>query len=151
MTIELKINGRPRRLEIEPGDMLVDVLREAGYVEVKKGCDTGSCGVCTVLMNDTPIPSCSTLAAKADGQEIITVKGIEKEAAEFADFLTAEGADQCGFCAPGFALSVHSLVKENPSPNEEEIRHYLAGNLCRCSGYEGQLRAITKFVEANNE
>ncbi len=150
MTIELKINGRSRRLDIEAGDMLVDVLRDAGYVEVKKGCDTGSCGVCTVLMNSTPILSCSTLAAKADGQEITTVKGIEKEASEFADYLTAEGADQCGFCAPGFALTVYALMKEHPSPSEEDIRHYLAGNLCRCSGYEGQLRAITKFVEAKN-
>lgn len=150
MKLELTINGRARRLEIEPGDMLVDVLRAAGYKEVKKGCDSGSCGVCTVLLNGEPILSCSFLAAKAEGAEITTVKGITREAEEFAEHLTAQGADQCGFCAPGFALTVHALLQENKRPDEEEIRHYLAGNLCRCSGYEGQMRAIESYVEAKN-
>ncbi len=150
MTIETTINGRKRRLEIRPGDMLVDVLRNAGYTEVKKGCDSGSCGVCSVLMNGEPILSCSTFAAKADGAEIVTVAGIRDEAERFAEHLTAQGADQCGFCAPGFTVTVYALLKENPSPSEEEIRHYLAGNLCRCSGYEGQIRAIRSYVEARN-
>jgi len=151
MTIELTINSRKRCLEIEAGDMLVDVLRNAGYKEVKKGCDSGSCGVCTVLMNGSPILSCSFFAAKADGAEITTVKGIKKEAEVFAEHLTRQGADQCGFCAPGFALTVHALMKENKYPSREEIRHYLAGNLCRCSGYEGQMRGIESYVEAQNE
>lgn len=151
MNIELTINGRKRELAIEPGDMLVDTLRDAGYKEVKKGCDTGSCGVCTVLLDGAPILSCSTLSAKADGGKITTVKGIEKEALQFAEHLTAQGADQCGFCAPGFALTVYAMLQEKSRPSPEEIRHYLAGNLCRCSGYESQMRAIESFVEAYNE
>lgn len=148
--ISTTINGIKKSLEIQSGDMLVDVLRAAGYTEVKKGCDTGTCGVCTVLLDGTPILSCSFLAARADGHGITTIQGVEKEAAEFAAFLVAEGADQCGFCAPGFALSVLAMRKELKHPSEDDIRHYLAGNLCRCSGYEGQLRAIKKYLEAVN-
>jgi len=148
MMISTTINGNKKSLEIQPGDMLVDVLRSAGYTEVKKGCDTGTCGVCTVLLDGMPILSCSYLAARADGHAITTIQGVEKEAAEFAAFLVAEGADQCGFCAPGFALTVLAMRKELRNPSEDDIRHYLAGNLCRCSGYEGQSRAIKKYLEA---
>ncbi len=150
MKLEITINRRKRQFEIEPGEMLVDVLRREGYTEVKKGCDSGSCGVCTVLLNGEPILSCSFFAVKAEGAEITTVKGIAKEAAEFAEHLTAEGADQCGFCGPAFALSAHAMLKEHKKPSLDEIKHYLAGNLCRCSGYEGQMRAIESYVEAQN-
>lgn len=150
MRIELSINGLKKQFDIQPGDMLVDTLRRAGYTEVKKGCDTGSCGVCTVLLDGTPILSCSYLSAKADRHEITTIRGLEKEAAEFGEFLVGEGADQCGFCAPGFALTVIAMKKELASPSDDEIKHYLAGNLCRCSGYEGQLRAIKKYLEATH-
>jgi len=150
MTIQLNINGKTEIFEIEAGDMLVDVLRDGGHTEVKKGCDTGSCGVCTVLMDGAPILSCACLAAKADGREITTIRGLEEEAEEFARFLAAEGADQCGFCAPGFAVTVIAMKRELVSPTDEDIKHYLAGNLCRCSGYEGQLRAIKKYLEASN-
>jgi aerobic carbon-monoxide dehydrogenase small subunit len=148
MIISTTINGNKKSLDIQPGDMLVDVLRSAGYTEVKKGCDTGTCGVCTVLLDGTPILSCSFLAARVDGHAVTTIQGVEKEAAEFAAFLVAEGADQCGFCAPGFALTVLAMRKELRNPSEDDIRHYLAGNLCRCSGYEGQSRAIKKYLEA---
>lgn len=151
MNIELTINDRTRRFEIAPGAMLVDVLREAGYTEVKKGCDTGSCGVCTVLLDGEPILSCSYFAAKADGHQITTVKGIATEAAEFADHITAQGADQCGFCGPAFALSVHAMKKAYKNPNLDEIKHYLAGNLCRCTGYEAQMRAVKSYMEAKHE
>lgn len=148
MIIKTKINGISKTLDILPGAMLIDVLRSAGYTEVKKGCDTGNCGVCTVLLDGMPVLSCSYLAARADGREITTIQGVAKEAAEFAAFLVAEGADQCGFCAPGFALTVLAMRKELQNPSEGDIRHYLAGNLCRCSGYEGQIRAIKKYLEA---
>jgi len=148
MIITTTINGNKKSLDIQPGDMLVDTLRDAGFTEVKKGCDTGTCGVCTVLLDGTPILSCSFLAARADGHAITTIRGVEKEAAEFAAYLVAEGADQCGFCAPGFALTVLAMRKELKSPSDDDIKHYLAGNLCRCSGYEGQLRAIKKYLEA---
>lgn len=150
MNITVKINGLAERLEIQPGDMLVDALRAAGHTEVKKGCETGNCGVCTVLLDGTPILSCAFLAARADGREITTIRGVEAEAKAIAEFLTAEGADQCGFCAPGFALSVLAMQRELQNPSDDEIRHYLAGNLCRCSGYEGQTRAIRKYLEATH-
>jgi carbon-monoxide dehydrogenase small subunit len=151
MNIHVTINGIAVKLEINPGDMLTEVLRSAGYTEVKKGCDTGNCGVCTVLLDGAPVLSCSFLAARADGRSIQTSRGLEKEVAGFARFLTAEGADQCGFCSPGFALTVLAMKKELSGPSDDEIRHYLAGNLCRCSGYEGQMRAIKKYLEAGHE
>jgi len=150
MIITLYINGKKESVECQPGEMLTEVLRRAGYVEVKKGCDTGNCGVCTVLLEGKPVLSCSYLAIRADGKQITTIQGAAKEAEEFAHFLTREGADQCGFCAPGFALTVLAMKEELPNPTEGEIRHYLAGNLCRCSGYEGQIRAIKKYLEAEH-
>ncbi len=150
MNITATVNGLKKTFSINPGDLLADVLRKAGYTEVKKGCDTGTCGVCTVLLDGTPVLSCSLLAARADGRAVTTIRGVEKEAADFAEFLAAEGADQCGFCAPGFALSVIAMKRELKNPGEEEIKHYLAGNLCRCSGYEGQLRAVRKYLEASH-
>ncbi len=150
MIITLHINGKEESVECLPGEMLTEVLRRAGYLEVKKGCDTGNCGVCTVLLEGKPVLSCSYLAIRADGKEVTTIQGLAGEAKKFAQVLTAEGADQCGFCAPGFALTVLSMKKELHDPNEAEIRHYLAGNLCRCSGYEGQIRAIKKYLEAEH-
>jgi aerobic carbon-monoxide dehydrogenase small subunit len=146
MKITLNLNEQDTLLEIEPDEFLLDVLRRYGYPSVKRGCDTGSCGVCTVLMDGSPILSCSLFAAKADGHRITTVEGLQHEVAELADFLTGEGADQCGYCNPGFALTMLALKKELENPTEEEIKHYLAGNLCRCSGYVGQLRAIKKYL-----
>lgn len=150
MIITLYVNGKKESIECQPGEMLTEVLRRAGHVEVKKGCDTGNCGVCTVLLEGKPVLSCSYLAIRADGKQITTIQGVANEAKEFAHFLTEEGADQCGFCAPGFALTVLAMKKELPNPSESEIRHYLAGNLCRCSGYEGQIRAIKKYLEAEH-
>jgi len=151
MNITLCINGKEQSIECQPGEMLTEVLRRAGHLEVKKGCDTGNCGACTVLVDDRPVLSCSYLAVRAEGKQITTIQGLADEAKQFAAFLTAEGADQCGFCAPGFALTLLSIKKEfSYTPSEAEIRHYLAGNLCRCSGYEGQIRAIKKYLEADH-
>lgn len=148
MRIAFKVNGKQISLECNPGDVLADLLRSAGYAEVKKACGTGNCGLCTVLLDDVPVPSCSILAGKADGHDITTIRGLEKEAANLAAFIAAEGAEQCGYCSPGFVLMVLAMEKELRSPSEAEIRHYLAGNLCRCSGYEGHLRAVQKYLEA---
>lgn len=150
MIITLCINEKEKSIECQAGEMLTEVLRRAGYVEVKKGCDTGNCGACTVLLDGKPVLSCSFLALRAQGREITTIQGVTEEAKKFASFLTAEGADQCGFCAPGFTLTVLAMKKELDHPSEAEIRHYLAGNLCRCSGYEGQIRAIKKYLEADH-
>ncbi len=98
-------------------------------------------------MDNTPVLSCSVLAARADGHEIYTLEGLQEEAAEFVGFIADQGADQCGFCNPGFVMNTIALLRENPDPTDDEIRAYLAGNLCRCSGYEGQLRGIRNFLD----
>jgi aerobic carbon-monoxide dehydrogenase small subunit len=150
VTATIIVNGIAEKLSFSPGDMLADVLRAAGHVEVKKGCDTGNCGACTVLVDGTPILSCAYLAARAEGRAVTTVRGVEAEAAQLAAFMGAEGADQCGFCAPGFALTVIAMRREIPNPTDEQIKAYLNGNLCRCSGYESQHRAIRQFLEATH-
>ena len=146
MKIAVKLNNLDTFFEIEPGEFLLDVLRRNGYLSVKRGCDTSSCGVCTVLMDGSPILSCSMFAAKADGHGITTVEGLQQEVSELADFLTREGTDQCGYCNPGLALTILAMKNELESPTEDKIQHYLEGNLCRCSGYVGQLRAIKKYL-----
>ncbi|MCR5786021.1 MAG: (2Fe-2S)-binding protein [Eubacterium sp.] len=147
MKITLTLNGKKKTSEISPDLLLIDYLRKEGCYSVKRGCETSNCGLCTVLMNDKPVLSCSVLAARADGKEIYTLEGLQEEAEEFATFIADEGAEQCGFCNPGFVMNTIALLRENPHPNDEEIMHFLAGNLCRCSGYEGQLRGIKKFLE----
>jgi carbon-monoxide dehydrogenase small subunit len=149
MRINVKLNGLDTKMEIEPHEFLLDVLRRYGCPSVKRGCDTSSCGVCTVLLDGAPVLSCSLFAAKANGRSVTTVEGAREEVAKFADFLTGEGADQCGYCNPGFALTVLALKREFGHPTKEQIQHYLAGNLCRCTGYVGQLRAVEKYLGVN--
>ena len=147
MEIIIKVNGRRIAEQIEPDLLLIDFLRKHGCYSVKRGCETANCGLCTVLMDNTPVLSCSVLAARADGHEIYTLEGLQEEAAEFVGFIADQGADQCGFCNPGFVMNTIALLRENPDPTDDEIRAYLAGNLCRCSGYEGQLRGIRNFLD----
>ena len=147
MNINFWLNGVNRHAEIYPDTLLIDFLREQGCFSVKRGCETANCGLCTVLMDNTPVLSCSVLAARADGHEIYTLEGLQEEAAEFVGFIADQGADQCGFCNPGFVMNTIALLRENPDPTDDEIRAYLAGNLCRCSGYEGQLRGIRNFLD----
>lgn len=146
MKINVKVNGEVKEFEIEAHEFLTEVLRRYGYLSVKRGCETGSCGVCTILMDGSPVPSCVLLAAKADGHELTTVEGVQEEATKIAEILTSEGVDQCGFCSPGFVLTVLGLKNELSNPTDEEIKHYLSGNLCRCTGYVGQLRAVKKYL-----
>lgn len=146
MIIKCTINNKEKELSIRPDDFLADTLRENGYVSVKKGCDTGSCGLCTVMVNDKAVLSCNYLTARVDGQHIITLEGVLDEAKKFGDFLADEGADQCGFCAPGFIMMVLAMKRELQNPTEEEVIDYVNGNLCRCTGYKGQLRAIHKYL-----
>ena len=125
---------------------MADSLRKYGLLSVRKGCDTSCCGLCTVWIEGKPTLSCAVLAFRADGKNITTIEGVAAEAEEFARLLTAEGAEQCGFCSPGFIMTVLALKRELPEPTEAEIVHYLTGNLCRCSGYMGQLRAVKKYL-----
>ena len=151
MEIKLKLNGKAIAASVEADTVLLDFLREKGCLSVKRGCDTSNCGLCTVLLDGKPILSCSTLAARADGHEIHTLEGLQAEAADFVGFIADQGADQCGFCNPGFVMNTIALLRENPDPTDEEIRAYLAGNLCRCTGYEGQLRAIRTYLERRRQ
>jgi len=146
MKISLTINGQKHDCQIAPDEMLLNLLRKLGFKSVKKGCDTGTCGVCTVLLNEKPILSCSYLAVRADGKNITTVEGLGKKADAIIDAIVNEGADQCGFCGPALILTVYALQKELKNPTMEDVNRYLAGNLCRCSGYEGQLRGIKNFL-----
>lgn len=145
--ITLIINGYSKTLDVKPDEYLLDTLRANHYLSVKRGCDSSSCGVCTVLLDGSPIASCSYLSVKADGHEITTVEGIPEEAALFASFLGKEGSDQCGFCNPALVLTVYAMKKELDHPSDDEIRAYLVGNLCRCSGYIGQHKAIKAYLE----
>ena len=147
MRLETVINNRPAQLEHAAGEFLSETLRRYGYLSVKEGCDTGSCGLCTVWLDGRPTLSCATLTARVENKKITTIEALQPEAEEFARFLVAEGAEQCGFCAPGFTMTVLAMKRELKAPAVEEIEHYLAGNLCRCSGYKGQLRAIKKYLE----
>lgn len=146
MLINIVLNGKKITREIEPDLLLIDFVRKEGCLSVKRGCETSNCGLCTVFLNDKPVLSCSLLAARTDGQQVTTLEGLQEEAAEFGTFIADQGAEQCGFCNPGFIMNALALFRENPEPSEEEIKEYLAGNLCRCSGYEGQLRGILNFL-----
>lgn len=145
--IKTLINGEEVTLDLIAGENLVDCLRRHGYTEVRSGCDTGSCGLCTVWLDGSPVLSCSTLSARAEGREITTIKGLGEEAKILAGYLVREGADQCGYCSPGFIMTALAMKNELKNPSEEEIKHYLAGNLCRCTGYAGQTRGLIKWMQ----
>ena len=148
MEIKLTLNGRAVTESIEPDLLLIDFLRDHGCLSVKRGCESEVCGLCTVLLDGQPILSCSMLAARASGHSVQTLEGLQAEAQEFVGFIADQGADQCGFCNPGFVINTIALLRENPDPTDDEIRAFLAGNLCRCSGYEGQLRGIRNFLNS---
>ncbi|MFQ7290200.1 MAG: (2Fe-2S)-binding protein [Lacrimispora saccharolytica] len=151
MKVMVTVNGRKIQEEVACDLLLIDFLRSHGCPSVKRGCETSNCGLCTVLMDGKPVLSCSVLTVRADGHVIETLEGLQEEAEEFGAFIADQGAEQCGFCNPGFMMNALALFRENPDPNEEEIKEYLAGNLCRCSGYEGQLRGILNFLEWKKE
>lgn len=146
MEIDVKINGKNVHMEVSPEEFLSEALRRYGYLSIRRGCDTSSCGLCTVWVEEKPVLSCSVPAPRAEGKNVTTMEGVEEEAREFAEFLTKEGGEQCGYCSPGFIMTVLAMKKELKDPGEEEINHYLKGNLCRCSGYQSQLRAIKKYL-----
>ena len=147
MDIELILNGKKVTAAVDPDMLLIDFVRSKGCYSVKRGCETANCGLCTVLMDDVPVLSCSVLAARASGHKIQTLEGLQEEAEEFVGFIADQGAEQCGFCNPGFVMNTIVLLRENPDPTDDGIRAYLAGNLCRCSGYEGQIRGIRAYLD----
>lgn len=151
MLISVTINEKKYTDEVSADLVLLDYLREKGCLSVKRGCETSNCGLCTVHLDGKPILSCSWLAVRADGHSITTLEGLQEEAAEFGAFLADEGGEQCGFCSPGFIMNVLAMVRELPNPSEEEILEYLSGNLCRCTGYQSQLRAVKKYLAQKQE
>lgn len=146
MQVQIKVNGKLIKDDISCDLLLIDFLRNHGCYSVKRGCETSNCGLCTVWMDEKPVLSCSILAVRANNHSIMTLEGLQKEAKVFADFMANEGAEQCGFCSPGLIMNVLAMEKELKNPSEEEIKNYLAGNLCRCTGYMAQMRAITKYL-----
>ena len=148
LEININLNGRTITDLVEPDTTLFNFLRAHHCHSVKCGCDTSNCGLCTVLFDGCPILSCSCLAARADGHEVYTLEGLQEEAKEFISFIAEQGAEQCGFCNPGYVVNIIALLRENSDPTDEEIKEYLAGNLCRCSGYEGQLRGLRNFLNS---
>ena len=151
MEIKLTLNGRAVTADVAPDTLLIDFLRARGCLSVKRGCGTENCGLCTVLLDGKPILSCSTLAARAAGRHVQTLEGLQAEAEDFVGFIADQGAEQCGFCNPGFVMNTIALLRGNPDPTDDDIRAYLAGNLCRCSGYEGQLRGIRAYLDSKKE
>ena len=142
--IELQLNGEARQASIEPRELLIDVLRsEFGLTGTKRSCDVEVCGACTVLVDGLPVSSCSTLAADVDGRNLTTIEGLSADGRldPVQRAFVEHGAMQCGFCTPAMVLAVKSLLEEHPQPSDEQIRHYLRGNICRCTGY-------TKIIEA---
>lgn len=147
MLIQMTLNGKKLSAQAAPDKPLLEFLREQGCYSVKRGCETSNCGLCTVWMDGTPVLSCTVLAVRANGHAITTLEGLQQEALEFGGFMADQGADQCGFCNPGFVMNVLAMERELENPTEEEIRAYLSGNLCRCTGYMSHLRAIKAWLD----
>ena len=143
--VEITVNGVRHEAEVEPRQLLAYFLRDQlGLKGTNVGCDTSSCGACTVLVDGESVKSCTVLAVQADGSEVTTIEGLAEngELHPVQQAFHEQHALQCGYCTPGFVLATISLLRENPSPSEEEIRHALEGNLCRCTGYHNIVRAV---------
>lgn len=143
--ITLRVNDRDETLVIDDADTLLEVLRDRLKLwSVRESCGVGACGSCTVLRDGQPVSACLLLAARAAGKEIITLEGLggDRPLDPIQEAFVSERALQCAYCTPGFVLSVKALLNKNPDPSDDEIREYLAGNLCRCAGYADILRAV---------
>ena len=149
--ISFTLNGKKIEDAVSPDQPLLEYVREKGCKSVKRGCETSNCGLCTVLMDGKPVLSCTMLAVRADGHNIITLEGKQQEAEEIGSYLAKEGAEQCGFCSPGLIMNIIVMKDELTNPSEDEIREYLSGNLCRCTGYVSQLRAIKAYLASKED
>jgi len=153
MELKIKINGEEWPLDVEPADTLLDVLREkVGIKSPKIGCERGDCGSCTVLLDGQSVRSCLILAVEAAGHEITTVEGISFDGiSELQSIFLDHNSFQCGFCAPGIVLSAGELLAHNPHPTRHDVQEALAGNLCRCTGYEPIINAVLAADEGGSE
>jgi aerobic-type carbon monoxide dehydrogenase small subunit (CoxS/CutS family) len=144
MELHLTVNGQALEWTIAPAELLLDVLRRQGYFGVKRGCEKGECGACTVLVNGKPINSCLMFAAQAEGCEILTIEGVAHDGRldPLQEAFLDHGAVQCGFCTGGMVLSAKALLERHPHPTEGEVREALSGHLCRCTGYKKPVEAV---------
>jgi aerobic-type carbon monoxide dehydrogenase small subunit (CoxS/CutS family) len=145
MRVEIIVNGRRRAFEVEPNTLLINLLREKTHLTgTKYGCGLGECGACTVHLDGEPVLACLTLAVDADGRRVDTIEGVAEgdRLDPVQEAFLEEGAVQCGFCTPGFIMTAKALLAEKPEPSEAEIREYLKGNYCRCTGYVNIVRAV---------
>ena len=147
MDVKITLNGKIITDSVDTDMVLLDFCRKHNCYSVKRGCESGYCGLCTVLLDGKPILSCSTPVGRAYGRRVDTLEGLQEEAKAFTRFFAAQGADQCGFCNPGFIMNVFAMLRELKEPTEEQIKEYLAGNLCRCSGFVSQTTSILKFLK----
>lgn len=144
MELRLNVNGSAQRWTIAPGELLLDVLRRQGYFGVKRGCEKGECGACTVLVNGRAVNSCLMFAAQAEGADVLTIEGLAEgeKLHPIQEAFLDHGAVQCGFCTPGMALSAKALLDRCPHPTDAQVREAMAGNLCRCTGYLKPVEAV---------
>lgn len=154
MRLRFRLNGRPVTVDVPPGRRLLDLLREdLGLTGTKEGCGEGECGACTVIVDGKPRLSCLTAAVQVDGKEVLTVEGLAARGKlhPIQKALVETAGVQCGFCTPGFVMAATALLAENPNPSKEEIRQYLSGNLCRCTGYERIMDAVLLAAKSLRE
>jgi aerobic-type carbon monoxide dehydrogenase small subunit (CoxS/CutS family) len=149
--VTLAVNGVSYPLELDPGTSLLTAVRDAvGLTGAKEGCDDSECGACMMLLDGQPVNSCSYLALQAEGATVTTIEGlaVDGQLSALQTAFLAEGGVQCGFCTPGMLISATALLADNPSPSEDEVRIGLSGNLCRCTGYDGIVKAVVSVAAA---
>ncbi len=144
--MRLEVNGDVREVDAEPTDVLVDVLRQAGYTEVKEGCSIGVCGACTVILDGLPVSSCLYLAGCAEGAEILTAEALTRGDPQLVDAFADSSAFQCGFCTPGQVTMAWWIARTHPDADKALVRELLAGNLCRCTGYEAIVEGVISYI-----
>ena len=151
--LKFNLNGDPVEVAVKSNEKLLDVLRDKlGAVSVKFGCGVAECGACTVLIDGLSVRSCITFAMEVEGKNVVTLEGLQADGpTKIQKAFIKHNAFQCGFCAPGFIMSATELISKNPSPSEEEMRHALAGNLCRCTGYQNIVDAMNEVAEDNRK
>lgn len=146
MKLQFFLNDTEVVWDVRPDEYLSNALRRHGIFSIRVGCDESICGSCTVLVDEKPVLSCSVLAISVNGKHVTTVEGIQEEVARISHFFGEEGANQCSYCGSGMAIIIHALKKEYKNPTDEQIRDFMVGNICRCTGYHSQFKAIKAYL-----